>query len=128
MNLQTRAHTCPDCNRMYGHNAGCPGQEDDGTREYLRDAFLKAAAGDHEANADFAPRVHDWRASQGKAHRVMRYPKVREVLADSLDYSGGPSLYEVLAFVVNAARAGDATASQLVSRMADAWAEMNKES
>lgn len=86
---------------------------------YLNGAFMRAAlAGDMAADAQFASRV-----------RATSVPTVAEVLTDSLDYTGGPELAEVLGLLTAAAKGVDVTAAsrELLVRMANAWALQNAE-
>lgn len=59
--------------------------------------------------------------------RGRRPSKVGEMMADILDYKEGPSLTDVLAFVVAKAKAGDADAMKIIEQMARTWAYYKEE-
>ena len=56
-----------------------------------------------------------------------RPSKVGEMMADILDYKEGPSITDVLAFVVAKAKAGDADAMKIIDQMARTWAYYKEE-
>jgi hypothetical protein len=87
----------------------------------LLSEFLRAVqAGELQAPARFAPRITDY--SQGAARAFKRHPRVAEVMADALDYPGGPGQHDLLGCVARAAQAGNAEAVTLIRRMATTWA------
>lgn len=59
--------------------------------------------------------------------RKHRPSKVGEMMADILDYKEGPSITDVLAFVVAKAKAGDADAMKIIDQMARTWAYYKEE-
>ena len=59
--------------------------------------------------------------------RKHRPSKVGEMMADILDYKEGPSIIDVLAFVVAKAKAGDADAMKIIDQMARTWAYYKEE-
>ena len=59
--------------------------------------------------------------------RQTRPSKVGEMMADILDYKEGPSITDVLAFVVAKAKAGDADAMKIIDQMARTWAYYKEE-
>lgn len=67
-------------------------------------------------------------ACGGKGYiRKYRPSKVGEMMADILDYKEGPSITDVLAFVVAKAKAGDADAMKIIDQMARTWAYYKEE-
>jgi len=91
----------------------------------LKDEFLAAARrGDMSATAEFAPPMNGW------AKSLYVRPLVREVLAESLDYTNGPQFSEVLSILCAVAYGSEpqvAAARELLDRMAVKWAEMSYE-
>lgn len=63
----------------------------------------------------------------GCAIRRRRPSKVGEMMADILDYKEGPSITDVLAFVVTKAKDGDADAMKIIDQMARTWAYYKEE-
>lgn len=59
--------------------------------------------------------------------KMRRPSKVGEMMADILDYKEGPSITDVLAFVVAKAKAGDADAMKIIDQMARTWAYYKEE-
>ena len=85
----------------------------------LKDEFLAAVReGDVYAIAHFAPPV--------KTKSTVFYQCVSGVLADSLDYSNGPQLSEVLSILCAVAYGSEPqvmAARELLDRMAGKWAD-----
>jgi hypothetical protein len=59
--------------------------------------------------------------------RRRRPSKVGEMMSDILDYKEGPSITDVLAFVVAKAKAGDSDAMKIIDQMARTWAYYKEE-
>lgn len=59
--------------------------------------------------------------------RKTRPSKVGEMMADILDYKEGPSITDVLSFVVAKAKDGDADAMKIIDQMARTWAYYKEE-
>lgn len=96
----------------------------------MADAFTSAAiAGDMTAPAYFAPKINDYRLSRAGVTPPKRAQTVGEVMADSLDYGNGPSMYDAMRLIAHAATGADVAdmARSLLNRMADAYAHYNAE-
>lgn len=95
----------------------------------LRDLFYSAALrGDLKAKAEWAPTVRDYRAGLGvDGEYPRRHPTTSELMFESLDYVGGPSIDDVLQIISAAAMGQDVQerAKELIKRMADTWADRN---
>jgi hypothetical protein len=85
---------------------------------------------DASAPAPWAPTVGDystpWREGAPQPQRI---PALHEVLTDSLDYTTGPQMAELMQLLLNVAH-GDAAAApaqarKLLDRMARTWANYN---
>lgn len=75
-----------------------------------------------------ADSVLDERRMYGNAAPTnIRAAKVWEVMADTLDFSDGPQLYEALAIIVRVAKTGDLEAQSLIARMASTFAKYREE-
>jgi hypothetical protein len=98
--------------------------------EAANDFFTACTKLDANAPAPWAPTVNDYAARHPfGAPRHQRIPELHEVLADSLDYSKGPQMAEVMQLLLNVAH-GDAAAAPaqaraLLDRMARTWARFN---
>jgi len=95
----------------------------------LREAFLALARGRNvTADATFARWVTDYEGPKLNGCYLSRVPRLSEVMAESLDYSNGPQLADVLKVLVDVAY-GDqpqiAAARDLINRMAAKWADQN---
>lgn len=91
-------------------------------------AFVNAAmAGDLNELAPWAPLRTEYERSTGRDFK--RLATVGEVLTDSLDYSKGPTIEDVLALLCAAAGGQDqqAQAKALIGRMAQTYAKYNAE-
>ena len=99
------------------------------THKELRDLFYSAALrGDLKAKAEWAPMVRDYSAGLGvDGEYPRRRPTTSELMFESLDYVGGPSIDDVLQ-IISAAAMGQnvqGQAKDLIRRMADTWADRN---
>lgn len=56
-----------------------------------------------------------------------RFPTLAEILLEAFDYSKGPQLSEVFAFLIGRANSGDAAAQSLIERAIAEWARNNAE-
>ena len=95
----------------------------------MRDLFYSAAMrGDLKAKAKWAPMVRDYSAGPGvDGEYPLRHPTTSELMFESLDYVGGPSIDDVLQ-IISAAAMGQNVQRQakvLIRRMADTWADHN---
>jgi hypothetical protein len=123
-----------------GYMAGASSADEYGLRWSERQAAADAAATgyflwacekrDANAPAFWAPKVGDystpWREGVPQPQRI---PALHEVLTDSLDYTTGPQMSEVMQILLNVAH-GDAgkapeQARVLLDRMASTWARYN---
>lgn len=90
--------------------------------------FLAALRGDLKAKAEWAPMVRDYSAGPGvDGEYPRRRPTTSELMFESLDYVGGPSIDDVLQ-IISAAAMGQnvqGQAKDLIRRMADTWADHN---
>ncbi len=112
-----------DAERHFDHLASTQAEQAAGARHeaMLAGELLRAVAAQPLATpAHFAGRITDY--SRGAAHAFKRHPTLAEVLGDALDYPGGPSHDDLLAFLTQSARAGSAPAQGLLRRMAFTWA------
>ena len=99
------------------------------------DDFLSACRkGDANALATFAPMVKDYETARrlqcATADVPKRYETLTEVLQESLDYTNGPCMTELMQLLLNVAYGSDvvnapAQARSLLQRMADKWAWIN---
>ena len=107
---------------------------EDRARADMADDFLRACRrGDANALATWAPKCTDYTGQPyligGKQVRPQRYQTVAEVMADTLDFTGGPASVELHQLLLNAAAGTPVKelAENLLKRMADKFAEMNVE-
>ena len=95
----------------------------------LRDLFYSAALrGDLKAKAEWAPMFRDYSAGRGvDGEYQRRHPTTSELMFNSLDHVGGPSIDDVLQIISAAAMGQDMQeqAKELIKRMADTWADRN---
>ena len=95
----------------------------------LRGLFYSAAlSGDLKAKAEWAPMFRDYSAERGADGECpRRHPTTAELMFESLDYSGGPSIDDVLQIISAAATGQDVQeqAKDLIKRMAETWADRN---
>ena len=84
--------------------------------------------GDLKAKAEWAPMFRDYSAGRGvDGECPRRHPTTSELMFESLDYVGGPSIDDVLQIISAAAMGQDVQerAKELIRRMADTWADHN---
>lgn len=100
----------------------------------MADDFLRACRrGDANALATWAPKCTDYTGQPyligGTQVRPQRMQTVAEVMADTLDFTGGPASVELHQLLLNAAAGAPVKelAENLLKRMADKFAEMNVE-
>jgi hypothetical protein len=103
----------------------------------IRDGFaMSAGKADANALCTWAPMVTDWDAAKRMPidqrtaqHLPKRAQTLTEIMAESLDYSDGPTMVEAMQLILNATRSTDADLAQqaanLVDRMGAAFARMN---
>lgn len=107
---------------------------EDRARADMADDFLRACRrGDANALATWAPKCTDYTGQPyligGKQVRPQRYQTVAEVMADTLDFTGGPASVELYQLLLNAAAGADVQAqvNELLGRMAVVFAKFNAE-
>ena len=120
---------------LYDHSLTL-GEKLDREQADMRASFMAACRNaDANALAPWAPTRNDWAGvgmssmprSLGDAARMpKRQQTFAEVLGESLDFTGGPDLSEVLQLLLNVAHSSDtvnapAQARALLARMADAY-------
>lgn len=95
----------------------------------IRDFLAAARTSGMGEPAEFAPWTEDVTYVRDMRVSRRRPRTVGEVLRDSLDYSSGPDLNDVLALICRAADGKDirAEAHVLLGRMAGVWAYHNDE-
>ena len=97
----------------------------------LRGLFYSAAlSGDLKAKAEWAPTFRDYSAERGvDGEYPRRHPTTAEIMLESLDYVGGPSIDDVLQIISAAAMGQDVQeqSKELIKRMAETWADRNLE-
>ena len=95
----------------------------------MRDLFYSAAMrGDLKAKAKWAPMVRDYSAGPGvDGEYPRRHQTTSELMFESLDYVGGPSIDDVLQIISAAAMGQDVQeqSKELIKRMAETWADRN---
>ena len=95
----------------------------------MRYHFYSAAlSGDLKAKAKWAPTFRDYSAERGAdGEYPRRHPTTAEIMLESLDYVGGPSIDDVLQIISAAAMGQDVQeqAKDLIKRMAETWADRN---
>ena len=90
--------------------------------------FLAAMRGDLKAKAKWAPMVRDYSAGPGvDGEYPRRHQTTSELMFESLDYVGGPSIDDVLQIISAAAMGQDVQeqSKELIKRMAETWADRN---
>lgn len=97
--------------------------------QLMADEFLAAVrAGRITAPAVFAPKTADHVApKKADGSRYLRYQTVAEVMAESLDYGGGPQMADVMGLLCRVAKGEVQTAAarELLNRMAASFAKYN---
>ena len=130
-----RNHTLalhPDC-RDPDHPgcSDCDGSREDAIDELGIKFFAAARTSDINQPAKFAPLCVDFADPNYFSSHGLNKPKrlqtIAEVMIDSLDASGGPTLEDVLQLLSNAALGAPirSEANTLISRMACQWAQDN---
>lgn len=114
-----------------------PPKPEDALVQMEGDFLQSAFGGDMKAKANWAPQRTDFGAPNGRAQwatGAMRATTVGEVMADSLDYPGGPQFAEVLALLCKVAISEQRdsyalrqAALALIRRMSETYASFNSD-